>query len=504
MRISLDIIPGVNNDDTSFALGSAGYREVDKVRPWRGMMQTIGGWEKYASDSASGVPRNLFPWTDNSSIINLAVGTHSHLNLIYDNTVYDITPSGLAIGAIDGTGGAGYGAGTYSTGGYSEPSTGEYFPRTWSFGAYGESLMANPRGGTIYWWQNDTGTLAAALTNAPAEVTYMLVTTTRQVMAFGCNEEVSGDFNNLCIRFSDIEDPTDWTTSSANNAGEIILEGGGRIVAARLVGDAVFVWTDAAIYQGRFTGQTAQPWVFDKVGENCGLIGPNAATVVSQTAYWMGPDMQFRFCPLSGVPDIIVSPVQATVSENMALSQSDKIVAANIAQYNEIWFFYPDSRDGYENSRYVSASLVDGKWSQGMLARTAFDDGSPYQFPLGASYSGVVYIHERGNNADGDPLNWYVITGDQYIGEGQKFMQIKGFWPDFKDQQGAVSFECYTRKYPQATVRTKGPYIVSPGQSKRDFLAEGRVISVRISGNSSPSYCRFGKLAFEVEGTGSQ
>lgn len=504
MRTSLDIAPGVNTDDTSFAVGSLAYREVDKLRFWRGMGQVVGGWEKYANDPVLGVCRNLFPWTDNDAILNLACGTHSHLEVIIDNMVYDITPVGLLPGAIDGAGGTGYSAGTYSTGEYSEPSTGDYFPRTWSFGAYGESLMANPRNETIYWWQNNTGTPAAALTNAPDQVTYMLVTTSRQVMALGCNEETSGTFNNLCIRFSDIEDPTDWTTSSANNAGEVILEGGGRIVGARNVGDGVFVWTDAAIYQGIFTGQTAQPWVFQKVGDNCGLIGANAAVIVSQTAYWMSPDMQFRFCPLSGVPDIIVSPVQTTMAENMALSQSDKIVAANISQYNEVWFFYPDARDGYENSRYVSASLVDGKWSQGRLARTAFDDGSPFQYPLGASYEGVIYIHERGTSADGLPLNWYGITGDQYLGEAQQFMMIKGLWPDFKDQQGPINVEFSLRKYPQATVRTKGPYVLSPGQSKKDFLAEGRVIAVKISGNSSPSYCRFGKIGFEIEGTGNQ
>jgi len=504
MRQSLAISAGINTDDTSFAVGSGAWVEVDKVRPWRGEMQVIGGWETFANDPVEGVCRNIFPWTDNSSILNVACGTHSHLNLIYDNTVYDITPAGLAVGAVNGTGGAGYSAGAYSVGEYSEPSTSEYFPRTWSFGAWGESLMANPRDGTIYWWQNDTGVVAAPLTNAPAEVTYMLVTSTRQVMAFGCNEEVSGDFNNLCIRFSDIEDPTDWTTSSANNAGEVILEGGGRIVAARKIGDAVFVWTDAALYQGTYTGQTTQPWIFTNVGDNCGLFGPNAAVVVSQTAYWMSPDMQFRFCPLSGVPDIVVSPVQQTVAKNMALSQKDKIVAAHISQFNEVWFIYPDSRDGYENSRYVSASLVDGKWSQGSLVRTAFDDGSPFQYPLGVDTDGNVYIHERGNNANGAAMNWYALSGDQYLGEAEQFLMLKGVWPDFKDQQGPVSIELLMRNYPQATQRSKGPYFMSPGQSKRNFLASGRVIAVKISGNSTPTACRFGKLDFELEATGTQ
>src|SRR5207253_11516396 len=111
----------------------------------------------------------------------------------------------------------------------------------------------------------------------------------RQVMAFGCNEEISGDVNPLCIRFSDIENPEDWTTTPTNNAGEVILKGGGRLVGARAVGPYILAWTDNALYMGTFVGDPSQTWRFDQIGRNCGLMGPNAAVVVGQTAYWPAP-----------------------------------------------------------------------------------------------------------------------------------------------------------------------------------------------------------------------
>src|SRR5713226_5274350 len=80
----------------------------------------------------------------------------------------------------------------------------------------------------------------------------MLVTNTRQVMALGCNEEISGVFNPRCIRFSDIENPTVWTSSVTNNAGEFILQGSGQIVGAQLIGNYVFVWTDNELYLGTY------------------------------------------------------------------------------------------------------------------------------------------------------------------------------------------------------------------------------------------------------------
>ena len=76
---------------------------------------------------------------------------------------------------------------------------------------------------------------AVALAGAPTSCSFMLVNEQRQVMAFGCNEELTGDFNPLCIRFSDIENPEDWTTSPSNNAGEVILKGGGRLVSAEMI-----------------------------------------------------------------------------------------------------------------------------------------------------------------------------------------------------------------------------------------------------------------------------
>lgn len=61
--------------------------------------------------------------------------------------------STLEAGLTDGTGGSGYGTGTYGGGTYGSPSTGQFFPRTWTMSNWGENLIACPRGGGIYEWQ---------------------------------------------------------------------------------------------------------------------------------------------------------------------------------------------------------------------------------------------------------------------------------------------------------------------------------------------------------------
>ena len=415
-------------------------------------------------------------------------------------------------GNINGADGAGYGAGTYGTGLYGLPSTSVLYVRTWAFANYGESLMANPRGGTIYWWQNDTALNAEPILNAPPQVTFMLVTPERQVLAFGCNEEVSGDFNPMCIRGSDIEDPENWTTSTATNAFEQILEGGGRIVGARINAYGLFVWTDTALYQGTFLGDPGQTYRFDKIGSNCGLIGPNAAIVAGQVAYWIGQDRQFYSCPLGGSAQLVSSPLQNQFSDNLALGQQDKITAASIAQFGEVWWFYPDGRDmvdtasgvinGLENSRYMSLSYIGQGWARGTLSRTAFIDASPAVNPIGANYDGGTFYHERGQYANAEAINWWIESADYYLGEADKTLEVQSVWPDFEDQAGSIQLTLTTRLYPQGQEYTRGPYSLTPNRGKRDFRASGRVVRVRIGSNTAPSYARLGKIEFDAQSRG--
>ena len=401
-------------------------------------------------------------------------------------------------GQIDGTGGAGYGTGSYGVGAYGSPSTTEYFPRTWSLSAYGEYLIANPRDGAIFWWQNNTGAVATPIDNSPAKVTYALAMPQRQIMAFGCSEETSGVYNHLCIRWSDIEGPTTWTTSSSNNAGEYIIEGGGRIVSAMLVGEFVLVWTSSGLHLGTFLGNPGETWRFQRQGDNCGLIGPNAVCVVGQTAYWISPDAQFWTYALGGQPQQIPSTVRKDFADNLALGQFDKIVASSISQWREVKWFYPDQRDGIENSRYVTLSL-DGSWDHGQLARTAFCDAGTASSPIGATYAGAAYWHERGNSADGAALEWFIESTDFYADESQNEVKIGSMWPNFMGQIGAVYLTMYTKHFPQDVEYTHGPYTLSPGKNQKSFRCTGRVTRLKFSGNSSPSYARMGKCEFDVD-----
>lgn len=586
MRSTIDLPPGIFGDDTSFAAAGR-YRDANNVRWWRGKWQTVGGWERLTTTALSGVCRSVLPWTDNNAVLNVAFGTHTHLELYQSGAIYDITPTlarpsfdladnpvtttntsasivltvptghGLAVddsitltglsavatvtingtwtltavsattvtftagsaanadatgggtsgvlapqeafatGAESGTGGAGYGTGAYGVGDYSEPSTSDYWPRTWALSPFGQALVANPRGGAVFMWENDTGVVAAPILNSPRQVSYALVGPNDEIFALGCNEETSGDFNHLCIRHSGVRTALGpkydvWNTDPATTAREYILRGGGRIVAGRVIGEYLLVWTTHSLYLGAYIGNPGQVWRFTQVpGSNCGLVAPGAVVTVGHSAYWLGPDLQFRSYTLGGAPQVIPCPIRDDMADNMASGQMDKIVASSIGTYNEVRFDYPDSRDGDENSRYLTLSLLDGSWSRGEMARSAFVDAGPSEYPIGVDPSGNVYWQEKGHSADGGAITWHIETADLYLDESTitTLLEVR---PDVEDQVGPMTITDTSRLKPQGDERTQA-VVAGVGDDKLDFRLSGLLHRIKYSGSSAPAYARVGK-----------
>lgn len=493
--------PGLVSDDTTFSTPGY-YADGSNVRFFRGKPQVIGGWTAFNPHVLGGVCRNALAWYDLDVSTNVAFGTHATLEVLVSGEAFDITPTGLSAGTVDGVPGAGYGTGSFGREGYGDPALADYYLRTWSLANWGENLLASPRGGKLYTWQNNTASAATEVTQAPDQNNVIIVTPSRQVMALGTNEEVSATYNPLCIRFSDTEDYTDWTTASDNLAGEVVLEGSGRIIAARMIGEYVGVWTDSAAYLGQFTGDSTQPWRFDLVSRNCGVIGPNAVTVFDQTAYWITPSGTLYAWSVGAPPAPLACPIRSDFIDNLEAFQSDKIVAVANGQWNEVWWFYPDSRDGTENSRYIALSVIDGTWFRGAMDRTAAIDAGPLADPLWVDSGGNIYSHESGQSANGGAIEGFIETSDQYLGEAENLLLVRGMWPDFEDQAGPVTLTIYGRLYPQDERRTYGPYTLSRALTKKDFMAQMRLAAFRIEFASAPAYWRLGKPSFDVVSTG--
>jgi hypothetical protein len=419
-----------------------------------------------------------------------------------------VTPqTALPAGATDGTGSVGFGTGGYGGGPWGEtPATADYFPRTWSFDAWGQVLAGSPRNGGLYAWGNNTAARMAAVDGAPTQITHMLVAPMQggyMLFALGCNQEADGVFNPRAIRHSAIRDYNSWSTLTSTSR-EYVLPGSGRIVAGRMCGPYLLVWTSDELFLGTYTGALDRPWDFTRVGLSCGLIGPNAVIVVGQTAFWVSPDRQFHSYGVGGAPAVLPCPIRTDFAENLAAVQGDKIVASANAEFSEIRFDYPDKREGFENSRYVAMELsgIDaGAWYRGIMDRTAYVDAGPSLFPVGVSSTGAAYYHETGFSADAGAFAWSIRTAAQLL-DPEYRLQINGVWPDFRDQMGPITVTVSSREHPQGLDTVTAGVPMAPDDMKADILITGRLFQVEFSGNSAPTAGRLGRPIFEVQRCG--
>jgi hypothetical protein len=175
------------------------------------------------------------------------------------------------------------------------PAAGWTSARAYSLDMFGDILLAAPLDGKLF--QSVSGAQATEIVNAPDSITKMIVTPSRQVMALGCNEEVSGTFNRRCIRWCDIEDTTDWTTSSSNNAGEYILSGQEDIVTGCILGQYIIVWTNASMWLGQYLGDPRQTYLFTRI-DNIGCASHGSYAIYKGAVYWMDPGLSvWQFSP---------------------------------------------------------------------------------------------------------------------------------------------------------------------------------------------------------------
>lgn len=409
----------------------------------------------------------------------------------------------FAAGQINGTGGQGYGTGAYGVGQYGQPSAAEYYPRTWSFAALGEALVASPRGGAIYLWENDSAAKAQPIANSPRQNTAVIVTPERAVMGLGSNEEVSGVFNPRCIRHSSITNETVWSTAaSGSTAAEIIIQSEGRIVAGRVAGYASLIFTDNEVLQLSYVGALDQTYRDDRLGSDCGLLGPNAVTIRGQRAFWLSPDLRTWTVALGGEPAAIDSPMRDELEQYLSPVQRDKVTLSTINGYSEVWIFYPDVRDGLENSRYQCFSIAEGWWSKGILARTAFMDAGPATYPVGVDPDGKVFWHEKGASADGDAISGHLEAGPQYVEQTGRLLLMREFIPDFQNLVGGLSLTLKTWEEPQSTPVEWGPYNISSMSESVQVKALGRLMGWRIEFDSAPSSWRMGTPVVEGRDAG--
>jgi len=316
--------------------------------------------------------------------------------------------------------GAGWGVGPWGRDGWGEEFSGTEEAsepnqlRLWSLDNYGQDLVVAVRGGSIYYWEVDT------TTSPPRAVTLAEVADTagwdgdyvpnrvyelhtsgvqRFAIALGANPYSPGDPNTdldpMLVRWSDQENIFDWIPSANNQAGEIRLSHGSRLVTGVHSRQEFIVWSDSAVYSVQYLGPP-YVWGVTLLMDGISIASPNATTGASNVIFWMGID---KFYMYDGRVQTIPCSVRQYVFDDINTSQYSQIVCGGVEQFSEVWWLYP-SADSPINNRYVVYNYLENIWYYGRLERSSWLDSSLREKPMGAYSTRGTYLSAAISSGD--------------------------------------------------------------------------------------------------------
>jgi len=430
---------------------------------------------------------------------------------------------------------------------WGDPSNADFTidPGLWVLDNYGTKLIALIYNGACFEWDAAaaaaTSTRATLLANAPTASRHVLVSTPdRHLVFFGTETTVgtSTTQDDMFIRFSDqenIDGTNAYTVRADNTAGTQRLADGSMIMGAIKGRDAIYVWTDTALFLMKFVGQPFT-FSFEQVGTNCGLLGKNACIEVDGTAYWMSENGFFSYDgQLKSLPCL----VEDHVYDDLNSTSRDLVNCGLNNLFGEInWFYCTAASDAV--NRVVTYNYLDSTprrpiWTTGTLPRAAWQDSAVFAKPHATYYnpdSNASY--DVTGNTDGCTTYYQQETGTDQIdaggvitavigsitsgdfditqrrnptgqvvgmpdlrGDGEFIMRISRFIPDFISQTGNTQVSFVTKTYPNSSATTTN-FSVDNTTTKKDTRIRARSIAMKVANTAASQDWKLGTFRLDI------
>jgi hypothetical protein len=216
-------------------------------------------------------------------------------------------------------------------------------------------------------------------------------------------------------------------------------------------------------------------------------------------------------------------------------TNGELIFAGHNSLFNEINWFYPQA-SSTQTDRLVTYNYEEKSWSTGTLSRTTYEDAHVFPNPTATRYiptltpnlpivNGVseggsyLFEHEVGvnevlnltsTNTTSVAITSYIRSGDFDLdieGDGEYFIKIRRFIPDFKYLEGNAKVTLFFKAYPADSttaqgLTTVGPFTISSSTDKIDTRARGRLASIKIENDAINDNWRYGVFRVDIQPDG--
>ena len=451
----------------------------------------------------------------------------------------------VEIGPTTQTAGYGWGTSSWGASTWNTPratSTVVLDAGNWSLDNYGQVLVATIFNGKTFTWnagasgargvRASTSTSGFVTTNNPTATRFTLVSDRdRHLFHFG-TETTIGDPTTqdpMFVRFSNQEDLDTYFPTATNTAGTFRLDTGNEIRAALQGKDYVFVLTDLAAYVIQYVGP---PFTFSvrQVGTNCGCISQHSASYVNGAIYWMSNEGGFFMYDgtVKSLPCLVEDFVFTSNNGNLGINynSSDVIYSSPNSLYTEVNWFYPTA-DSEQVNRCVTYNYSENLWTTSTLDRTTYQDQGVYNLPYATDYedsntpvfpeilgitnlhgASIYYAHEIGtdqiNSTGTTSINAFIRSGDFDIEDGEIFMSMRRFMPDYKLLIGNSKVTLFISDFPSdsQTSSPLGPFTINSTTDKVDTRARGRLLSLKIENDALGETWRYGSFRMDAQPDG--
>ena len=382
-----------------------------------------------------------------------------------------------------------------------------------------------------------TTVTAATVTSGTTTVTVSnsMTTGTSITVTFDNNVSVSGGAcmlypylfvygNNGTIRNSSAGDFSNWIAADANensvSATKIVK---GMAVRGGTTSPAGLFWSlDSLIrvtYSPTTVGASTLYWKYDIVTSQSSILSSQSVIEYDGIYYWCGVD---RFLAYNGVVQEIKNNTNINYFfDNLNFNQRQKVWAAKIPRWGEIWWFYPHG-DSEECNNAVIFNVRDQIWYDAGFAvganRSAGVFSEVFKYPIWADnqenqagdYS--LWQHEIGTdlvflNTVSAVESYFETNSIGWVGggPGQRTLQGANRWirlerlePDFV-QTGDMSLVVTGKGYAEDVDDPSSPYAFSPSTLKLDLREQRREMRLKFISNTVGGNYQMGNVLISAD-----
>jgi len=369
---------------------------------------------------------------------------------------------------------------------------------------------------------NTVVTLSAAGTNGA------------QTLTFDNNISVSGGAcmlypylfvygNNGLIQNCSAGDFTNWVSadSNANNVSATKIVKGIALRGGTTSPAGLFWSLDQltrVTYAPTTVGTSTLYWRYDIISTQTSIMSSQCVIEYDGIIYWVAVD---RFLMYNGVVQEITNNTNLNYFfDNLNYSQRQKVWAAKIPRWGEIWWFYP-SGDSTECNNAIIYNVREQLWYDAGFApgaaRSAGVFSEVFRYPIwggnvvNTDNEYTLWQHETGTNQvyltnvnavqsyfETNNIGW--VTGgpgqDQVQG-ANRWMRIERMEPDFV-QSGDMSLVVTGKGYADDVDVESDPYVFSSSTLKVDMREQRREMRLRFESNTFNGNYETGKILLSV------